>query len=122
MLNSVISNFATGIFPIERRAVASYDDNGYYVAPALIIVNIELSIQPLSGLDLKMLPEGLHGEELVKIWAKEALYTQTDAHSGDEFVFNNQKWIIRQVKVWGGFKTFSGGSHWECIAAKKAVP
>lgn len=121
MLRNVISNYASGTYAITRRAVATYDDNGYLESTVDTVVNLELSLQPVTGHDLQVLPEGLRPDDLIKVWSRDRLYTQTETNNADSFEHDGETWVVIRVKTWGSFKTFSGGSHWECIAAKSAT-
>lgn len=121
-LSGVIGTFATGTYAVTRTVAATYDSNGLLVAGGTSVVNIEASIQPLTGRDLQVLPEGHHASNVRKMYAKAALYTRTPSNDPDVVSYGGEDWEVLNVQSWEAFGLGSGGDHWEALIARIAQP
>lgn len=121
-LSGVIDSFATGTYAVTRTVVSTYGTDGRLVAGATSVVNITASIQPLSGRDLKALPEGRHGEDVRKMYAKVELLTQTPGNDPDLVTYKGETWEVFNVDSWEAFGLGTGGNHYKALIARLDTP
>lgn len=95
-LSSVIASFNTGTYTVTRPAASTFT-LGRLDTPSTTTVSIQASVQPLTGRELKKLPEGLRTEELR--W----VYTATELRSQptDSIAIDGAAWAVQQVESWG---------------------
>ena len=122
MLSSVIDSFATGTYAVTRSSAGTYDSNGRYVDGSTSVVNIDASIQPMSGSDLKTLPEGLHASNARTMFSKVEVFTAGPGGKPDVVSFKGEDWKVINVMAWEGFGSGSGADHYESTIARKPAP
>lgn len=105
---------------VKRRATGSYNDAGFYeVSGEDIELDIEASIQPVSGSDLMLLPENRREEELLKLY----VYTQLvgaikgDSTNCDIVEINGIDYEVVKVFPWRN----SVISHYKVLVAKRTT-
>jgi hypothetical protein len=124
-LRGAIASLATGTYTVQRREAGSYT-LGRYTPGALSTFSIVASVQPVSGRELKDLPEGQHGDELRLVLTTTELRTrfpgQPDAseygvpgNDPDHIILDGEPWRIVHVERWQSF----GEVHYECFVARE---
>lgn len=102
-----IDFFARGGIVHTPRGFGSYDDEGRYQPDVFPTTNIAGAVLPVSGLEMKSLPEGLRGE------AKRVLYTRAIVEINDQIRVDGIEFKIihrQDRKFYGGyFKAILGG-------------
>lgn len=83
-------------FTIKRTVAGAYV-NGVYVEGAESTITIQASVQPISGTDMVVIPEGRRASDIVKIYTDSDLFGQGDAGSGqspDRLVYRGADYEI----------------------------
>jgi len=97
------------------REKSGYIVKGRYQETPPQEVNIKASIQPVSGKDRMMLPEGIRSKEIIKLYTTFLL--QTDNAEGstksDVVVYNGCRYDVITVEDW----TVDGG-YYKAVAAR----
>jgi hypothetical protein len=106
------------------RAVAGgngyYDEDGEWVEPTTNApqdLEIPCNIQPLSGEDLKQLPESFKNTETAWIYTPVQLFTideksHTDA---DIITYDNKEYVVHEVSYWRHLNT----RHYKALLVRK---
>jgi hypothetical protein len=69
---------------VSRRATGDYNAGGFYeVSDAPSTFTIEASVQPMSGQEMKLLPENRREEEWTKIYTDTELYSAEKGSTGN---------------------------------------
>jgi hypothetical protein len=107
-LLDVIDDFATAVsYAVSRPAVGSLT-LGRYTPGSSSNFNIVAIIVPLSGRDLKVLPEGRRAEDTRKV------ITATQLKVGDLITIDSQTWEVFHLDApWIAF----GDTHYNAFAA-----
>lgn len=121
-LAGVIGVFTTGTYAVTRTVAATYGTDGRLIAGSTSVINMDASIQPMSGRELQALPEGAHGREVRKMFSKSELSTRTPGNDPDLVMYKSESWEVLSVSAWEAFGLGSGGDHWEAIIARIATP
>lgn len=117
-LTGVIDTFKTGTFAVTRTVAATYDTNGRVVAGSTSVVNVDASIRPLSGRDLRVLPEGHHASNLRILYSKVDIFTRTPANDPDVVLVDGENWEVLTVETYG----FFDGGHIKATIARITTP
>jgi len=86
------------------------------------VVNVDASVQPVTGMDLQALPEGHHATNLRKLYTTAALYTRSPSNDPDLVTIGGELWEVLTVETWEAFGLGSGGDHYKAIVARQATP
>ncbi len=99
--------FTSGTYTVTRRATGSLA-NGDWTPGASSTFTVEADLQPLSGNDLKILPEGQHGEEMQKLYLSVELFTARLDKEADQITIDGAEWKVINVRKYtiltGNFK------------------
>jgi hypothetical protein len=117
-LNSVIDSFATGTYAVTRGSAGSYVD-GRWTPGGTSVVNIDACIQPVSGKELKALPEAFHGETIKKWYSKVEVFTVTEGATGvpaDRIAIGSDSYDVIAVEGWQ--RSLSGGDYFKAFIAR----
>lgn len=117
-LRSVIGVFATGNYQVTRRAAGTMLF-GRYLPGSAITIDISASVQPVTGRQLRTLPEGQSASETRVIYTTTELKTRTPTTEPDRIRINGEAWDVINVEVWDGN---SGSPHYVAMAARQAIP
>lgn len=94
MITQAITTFKTGDYSVARAAVGSYV-NGLWIDGAITTTNnIAMAIQPISGRDLKTLPEGQKAEDVRLVLTTHALLVR------DVITYAGEPWTVFRVEDW----------------------
>ena len=99
-LASVIETFATGVYTVTRQGAGSYDASGDFVPAATSELSVTASIQPVTGQELKVLPEARHGEENRVAYTTTPLRTQGPAGGPDRLLIDGAVFEVIKVELW----------------------
>lgn len=88
----VIASFKTGTYSVSRPGADSYTD-GIRTAGSPTVFTADMSIQPLSGRDLRALPEGRRAEDARVLW------TSTELRKGDVITIGSELFEVYNVKT-----------------------
>lgn len=105
---------------VKRRATGFYNDAGFYeVSGEDTELNIEASIQPVSGSDLMLLPENRREEELLKLYTNIQLIGAVKGNSTncDIVEINGIDYEVVKVFPWQN----SVIPHYKVLVAKRTT-
>lgn len=119
MLADVITSLGGGALTVTRTAVGSLSQ-GRYTPGATSNIGIVALIQPISGRDLRALPDGLHASDV------RALFTTTPLKNldpttgaGDTVAIAGETYRVFNVE---GPWTLGGSTHYRVLVARQVVP
>lgn len=112
-LNNIIGDLQTGTYTVTRVA-AGTRELGRYTHGAVTTFTVVAGIEPVTGRELKDLPEGQRGDEVVKIYTATELRTRTAGGEPDVITYRGEPWTVTGSTFWEGF----GESHYECTACR----
>jgi hypothetical protein len=116
-LTGVIAGFASGTYTVTRTAAGTLT-TGRYTAGATSSFSIVATIQPMTGRNLKILPEGQHAEETMVVYTTTELRARTPASEPDVFTFDGEAWKVVNVKRWQAF----GDTHYVATIGRTVTP
>jgi hypothetical protein len=99
-LASVIDRFATGIYAVTRQELGAYDEDGRAIEGGMTELSIRASVQPVTGQELKVLPEARHGEELRAVYTTSPLRTHGPAGAADRLLIDGAVWEVIRAEEW----------------------
>ncbi len=114
-LGGIISRWGT-TYSVARTARGSIT-NGNYSSGAGTTVSITAMVQPVSGDRLRVMPEGLHAEDVKIVFSLDELYTTGPAYEADKITIEGTQWIVFAVERWSAW----GHTHWEAQVSNKVV-
>lgn len=120
-LVDAISSFSTGTYTVTRRAAGTYVD-GVLVLGSSSTFTIDACVQPATGRQIRVLPEGQRSDETIAIWTTTALRTRDAAGAADEISYKGVTFVVANVKQWEAFGGDASGDHYEVLAGKKTAP
>ncbi len=112
-LNGVIAAFQSGTYTRKRTAAGS-TVNGRYTEGSTASTSLVASVQPITGAQLKALPEGRHTEEL------RVVYTTTEllaAPIPDKVTLDGSDWEVFKVERWEHWNS----THYVAFVSKVVV-
>ena len=99
--------FASGTYTVTRQAAGSYVA-GDWTPGATSNFNVSGDLQPLSGADLKILPEAFHTEEVQKMYLSTELFSARAGKEADQIAIDGAQWKVINVRKYttltGNFK------------------
>jgi len=105
----IVSRFQTGNYAVTRHSAGAYVD-GRWAAAAATNLNVAGVVQPVTGKDLQLLPEGTAISDSRKVW------TTTELLPSDAITIGGKVYNVISVMPWEGR---NGDDHFECIVAKE---
>lgn len=99
-LSHVILAYAQ-TYTVTRRTASSYDSGGVLVPGSTSTLSVQGVPQPLSGRDLKRLPEGMRAQELLAFWTPTQLQTAGGSNEPDSIQIGADHWEVTRVDGWG---------------------
>lgn len=110
-----IAGFKTGDYTVTRVGKGAAA-GGRYTSGAETTLSIEASIQPVSGRDLKTLPEGRRAEEVRVVYTVTELRTLNPAGDGDVVTYGGEPWEVFRVERW---PDLAGGEFTRAMIARQ---
>lgn len=108
-----LSHFKTGTYTRSRYTAGVYTD-GVWVQGAATVTTVDASIQPLTGKDLEMLPEGWSTSTAMKV------YTRGDIAVDDILTVDSESWRVITKMSYPGHSGLLG--HTKAIIARVDQP
>jgi hypothetical protein len=108
--------FQTGTYTVTRTVAGSYVQ-GRYVPGGTTTLNVDASVQPITGRDLLALPEGQRTEEMRVVFAKTELRTRGPSNDPDRLTIDGEAWEVRNVERWQGLAE----THYRAVVARQVV-
>lgn len=107
-LSGIVLSLATETGTVTRYATDTYDVNGRAVPRAIgASLTCRLSVQPISGADRRLLPEGIDETEVVSLWSATSLVMR------DRVVLERGAYEVIHLDRWEG-----SGAYCKAIAKK----
>lgn len=116
-LTDVITSFSTGTYTVTRTAAGSVT-TGRYTAGAQTTFSIVACVQPVSGRDLRSLPEGERADDVRELDTVTALFARTPAQEPDLVTIGGEPWMVVNVQLWESF----GETHYHCRVSRRTIP
>lgn len=101
MLNDVITSLGDLPLTITRTPNGSRV-NGRWQPAVSSTIAIRAGIEPVTGRELKDMPEGQRGDEVIRIYSAVALRTRTPDGDPDVITYRGEPWTVTRVEVWDG--------------------
>jgi hypothetical protein len=114
-LTGPIVSFATGSYVVTRTTLRTYSGGLPTAAVTSTFTITDACVQPLTGRELKDLPEGLRGKEVRAVYSPTELKTVTDATEPDSISIDGAAWRVELCEPWGL------GSYWRAVVQKKGT-
>lgn len=119
-LLNVIRRYATGAITVQRTAAGPAPDGQYSPGAVTTFTTdpVYTSVQPISGEELKDLPEGQRTEDTWFVWTTTLLFARSDTVEPDHLVggVGLPAGTWRVDKVEGPFRLISG--HYRATVSK----
>lgn len=93
-LSGIVGMLSTHDVTITRYTANGFDTQGRALAPSSTSSTVRGSVQPVTGQDLKRLPEGTTISEVI------AVYLTGAVGPGDEFTIDGQRYQVEFVAAW----------------------
>jgi hypothetical protein len=120
-LSDVITSFYTGTYKVTRTGGGSFT-NGVYALGTTSTFDITASIQPVTGRDLQVLPEGQHANETKVVYTTTELKTRDPSNAGDKITINGEAWEVFRVERWEAFGLNLSGDHYRAFVSRLVTP
>ncbi len=98
-LSAAILSLSTGTYTVTRYEPAT-NLSGVVVPGDSESFTIVASVQPLTGRELKSLPEGMRTEEMRALWTPTELRTQGTDNDPDKVTIGSETWEVVRVEPW----------------------
>lgn len=108
-LVEVIDDFATGTYTTSRPGAQTVTNGIVSHASSTVTTGVTMCIQPLSGRELKVLPEAYHKEEVRLVFTTFALKVL------DTITIDGETWTVFKVEAW---QDFDSETHTRAYAAR----
>lgn len=101
-ITEIISDFGRDL--VATRFDAGSYVNGTYVPGSTNSIDIVMSVQPLNGKELMILPEGERTKNYVRGYTDTQLYTaqQSDSKKADRVSVDDVVYEVQKVEKWEG--------------------
>ena len=116
-LAGLIPDLKNGTYTVTRSTPGAVT-NGRKSASSSSTFTIEASEQPLSGRDLRALPEGERTDDKIKLYTETELRTRTGTHEADTIVIGSYTYKVITVQTWNGL----GSIYYKAIISKVGAP
>lgn len=116
-MRGAIASLATGTYTVTRVSAGTYTQ-GRHTPGAPTAFVIVASIQPATGRELRDLPEGQRGDEVIAIYTTTEIRTREPGGEPDVITYGGEPWTVIRVKRWESF----GAVHFEALAARAPSP
>ncbi len=95
-----------------------YDADGLAIAGSASTFSVAGSLQPVSGRELRDLPEGQRGDETRVIYTLTELRTRTSTHRPDVLAIDGEPWTVIKVERFDAF----GDTHYRAYVSRTSKP
>lgn len=114
----LIDKYNTGTYIVTRRPKGARVDGVYQPSNAPSTLRPLMRIRPLTGRDLKDLPEGQRADETRIALCRTELKTRTNDYDPDVVTIDGEAWQVENVKTVQAF----GDTHYRCLLVRTARP
>lgn len=120
VIASLSTSDADGGYVVSRTTNAGYDGaTGDAIAGTVTTFPIDAVVEPSNGRRLVGREEGRHTEDTIAIFTEASLRVGSIANLADTLVYLGETYEV--LRVDGPFN-LSGGTHYECYAARLVTP
>ena len=99
-LSGVVNSLATYDASVRRFAKDTYDANGRALPRTFSTVTAKVSLQPVSGKDLKRMPEGVDSSNMVTV------HSSTELLMRDRVIVSSGSYEVEKVLAWSDIGSF----------------
>jgi hypothetical protein len=114
--SGVIGAFQTGTYVVTRTALGT-TVNGQYVPGGTSTINVDASVQPVSGRALRDLPEGMRAEDVKVVYTATELFTVRATGTPDIITIAGDRYRVTKVEA---FSVIS--DHYRVTVERLEVP
>jgi len=98
-LAAVVLRAATGTYDVTRAGgPGTYVDGEFAPASGPTTVQVRASVQPLTGVELMRLPEGLRSRELLSVYTVDELRCRAPNQAPDIISIDGFTWQVEKVE------------------------
>ncbi len=112
-MSDVVNALCDELALVVTRSAASTYTGGRLDTPTTAALSISASVQPLTGRDLKRLPEGSRVSDALVLFTTTELKTSGAGQSPDLIAIGGESYEVQNVEAWGNV-----GSFWKAIVLK----
>lgn len=112
-LSSVIESFAS-TYTVTRSSASAYGADGRLDAGTTSTLTVRAVVQPVTGRDLKRLPEGLRTDDVRQVFTATELKTQGAGQDPDSIAIGGEDYEVQTVERWADL-----GGYWRAIVMRK---
>lgn len=115
---ALIASFGRPLTVI-RYAAGAYGSNGAYQPGATSTLSIVMSVQPLNGRELMLLPEGERTKQYVRGYTNTQLYTaqQSSSKKADRISVDGVTFEVQKIEKWES-ASMSIQPYWKVVMAE----
>lgn len=105
-LRSVIQSFGT-LVNVETPQVTTWS-GGIASEPGKVTRRVLMVIQPISGRDAQILPDGVRVDDVISVWAVSRLRTveDPDGKPADRIVWQGARYEVQSCEDWNHLGTY----------------
>lgn len=100
-LFAVISSLKTATYTVRRVLNGTYSADGLHVPGVASTLSVDVSLQPLSGKDVRSLPQGRHVDSTKILWTLTQLLEQTPTNKPDIVEVDGEDWEVFRTEHFG---------------------
>lgn len=117
MRSDAITRFATGTYTVSRFGAGTWSA-GVFTRATPTTFSIVASVQPVTGREIRALPEGRRGDEVRVVYTATALRTEGATGSADTVSIDGEAWEVFKVESWIAW----GETHYRAMVSRTAAP
>lgn len=107
-----------GPYTATRTTDGGYDADGLAVAGTTSTFAVAGSLQPVSGRELRDLPEGQRGDEIRVLYTLTELRTRIGTHQPDKLSIDGETWVVIKTEKFDAF----GETHYRVYVSRTGKP
>lgn len=107
-----------GPYTVTRKTVGGYDEDGMAVAGSTSMLSAAGSLQPVTGRELRDLPEGKRGDEIRVLYTLTEIRMQSPTHEPDVITIDGEPWTTVKVERFDAF----GETHYRAFFSRTSKP
>lgn len=99
-MSDVVESMFTDFYTVTRRSPSAYVAGRLQPATTSTLT-ISACVQPIAGIDLQRLPEGMRIDGALSLWTTTPLFTKGAAQDPDQMVVEGETFEVATVEPWG---------------------
>ena len=99
-MSDVVEDMFTDFYTVTRRSPSAYV-LGKLQPSTTSTLTISACVQPIAGIDLQRLPEGMRVDGALSLWTTTPLFTKGPAQDPDFVAVEGETFEVATVEPWG---------------------